>query len=70
MMGQDTKVKEGRESTFSLSYLVIIRVDRLILCIEHGATGQSDMRMNSSDVSAVVSVPKPGKERIHTGGKA
>lgn len=51
IMGQDTKEKEGRESTF-----------------KHGAAGQSNMRMNSSDVSAAVSVPRPGKERIHAAG--
>ncbi|KAF8069087.1 hypothetical protein FPV67DRAFT_1491066 [Lyophyllum atratum] len=31
---------------------------------KHGAPGGTDMRMNSSDVAAAVSVPKPGKERL------
>ncbi|KAF9459698.1 hypothetical protein BDZ94DRAFT_1312199 [Collybia nuda] len=48
MMGQDTKAKEGRESTY-----------------KNSGPGESDMHMNSSDVSAAVSVPKPGKERLH-----
>ncbi|RDB27796.1 hypothetical protein Hypma_002150 [Hypsizygus marmoreus] len=32
---------------------------------KRGGFGESDMRMNSSDVSAAVSVPKPGKQRLH-----
>ena len=41
---------------------------RSVLDVEHGAAGQSDMRMNSAGVSAAVSVPRPGKERIQTVG--
>jgi hypothetical protein len=41
-----------------------------LLDVERGAAGQSDMRMNSSDVSAAVSLPRPGKERIQTAGSS
>jgi len=49
VMGKDTKRKEGRESAYK----------------HNPIPGNSDVRMNSSDVSAAVSLPAPGKERLH-----
>jgi len=49
-MGRDTKVKEGNESPYRSTKII--------------GAGPSDLKMTSTDVAAVVSVPKPGEERI------
>lgn len=63
-MGKDTKKKEGNESPYSENLLNVV-LSKLTAFPEPGGMGESDKRMNSSDVAAAVSMPKPGKERLH-----
>lgn len=54
-VNRDVKQKEGSASPYKES--------------DQAFAGGSDMKMNSSDVAAAVSVPKPGRERLQSSSR-